>query len=66
MKQKKKPTRLEKKIKYGSPAAYCISRRHKAAVQLNNELNQIAGEIRKNTKDLDPEFSVDKHFWELA
>lgn len=38
-KQTKKLTQKQKKVKYGTPAAYYSSKRHKAAVQLNNELN---------------------------
>ena len=52
-KQTRKLTRLEKKIRYGTPAAYYESRRHKAAVQLNDELNEIAESIREKTKDID-------------
>lgn len=67
-KQKGKLTQKQKKIRYGTPAAYYSSKCHKAAVQLNQELNQIAESIRKNTKDLDPEFSktVDENFWGLV
>lgn len=57
MKQAKKVTRKQKKEKHSTPANYYKSRRHQAAVRLNNELNEIAESIRESTKDLDLEFS---------
>jgi hypothetical protein len=60
--------RKQKKERYSTPANYYESKRHKKAVQLNQELNKVASSILKNTKDLDPEFSktVDENFWDLV
>lgn len=43
-------------------------KRKRASRGLNRELNKVEASIRKNTKDLDPEFSktVDENFWDLA
>lgn len=68
MKRKPRLTQKQKKAKYGTPAKYYESLRHKAAVHLNQELNHVESSIQKNTKNLSPEFSgaVDEHFWDLV
>ena len=67
MKQKSRSTKRDKQKEHGTVSNYYESKRHKKAVQLNQELNKVASSILKNTKDLDPEFSkaVDKNFWDL-
>lgn len=67
-KQPKRQTCKQKKEQFKTPANYYKSKRHKAAVQLNQELNRVSKSILKNTKDLDPEFSktVNELFWDLV
>lgn len=50
MKRKPRLTQKQKKSEFGTPAAYYRSKRHKAAVQLNNELNEAAESIQKKHK----------------
>lgn len=68
MKQQRKKTRYDKKAEHGTVPNYYESKRHKKAVQLNQEINEVASSILKNTKDLDLEFSKtgDENFWGLV
>jgi hypothetical protein len=41
MKQQRKKTRYDKKAEHGTVSNYYESKRHKKAVQLNQELNKV-------------------------